>query len=202
MSRLNTYPEFPESTVELVRNTARQLAGRNGLTRDDIPDIEQELMLHLWEKKNEYSPEHPSGSSCRTFVSQLIAKKKVDIMRERSCEKRRLDHRRDMMEAYEEELFDDASDAPPAAGSGPIVWCSGSDSTCGHVEERVISKVLLEENLKKMPLIQQIVFLRREQGYSPLDISEELNISKTTVYDHLRAVILKLDEAGVFDRNN
>lgn len=202
MSSANKYEDFTDYEVERVRRTARSMVGRYGISMDDVPDLEQELMLHLWRKKSAYSPGNAKKCSYETFISKLIAKKKADIMRERACEKRRLDHRKDLMKAYEEELFDDASDAPPPVGRDQIVWSSANDSSCDRVEERVIHKMLLEENLKKMPFIQQIVFLLREEGYSPLDISEQLNISKRAVYNHLRVVILKLNETGVFDRRN
>jgi len=202
MSSANKYEDFTDYEVERVRRTARTMVGRYGVSMDDVPDLEQELIIHLWEKKGQYSPGNARRCSYKTFISRIIEKKKADILKEKSREKRQLDHRKDLMEAYEEELFDDASDAPPSFSRDQIIWSSVDDSSYGPVEERVISKILLEENLKKMPLIQQIVFFLREEGYSPLDISEQLNISKTKVYDHLRVVILKLNEAGVFDRKD
>jgi len=202
MSSANKYEDFSDYEVELARRTARSMVGRYGLSMDDVPDLEQELMLHVWRKKSEYTPGNKRKCSYETFISRIIEKKKADILKEQSREKRRLDHRKDLMEAYEEELFDDASDAPPPVGHDQIIWSTVDDSSYSPVEERVVSKVLLEENLKKMPLIQQTVFLLREEGYSPLDISEQLNISKSAVYDHLRVVILKLNEAGVFDRKD
>ncbi|HOY63862.1 MAG: RNA polymerase sigma factor [bacterium ADurb.Bin236] len=205
MFSANKYEDFTDYEVELARATARKMVGNCGLSMDDVPDLEQELMCHLWKKKREFNPEHLSQCSYKTFVSRVIAKKKVSIFREKSRERRLLDHRKDLIEAYGEELFDDASDASdasPCITRDQITWSSANDSSCGSVEERVISKVLLEENLKKLPFIQQTVFLLREAGYSPLDISEQLNISKTAVYKHLNIAILKLNEAGVFDRRD
>lgn len=200
MFSANKYEDFTDYEVERVRRTARSMVGRYGLIVDDVPDLEQELMIHLCKKKRKFNPAHLPRCSYKTFISRIIAKKKASVFMEKSREKRRLDHRKDLMEAYGEEMFDDASDAPPTITRDQIIWSSVDDSSYSPVEERVISKVLLEENLKKMPFIQQIVFLLREEGYSPLDISEQLNISKDAVYRHLRVTILKLNEAGVFGR--
>lgn len=74
----------PEITV-LVRNSARKLCRSPGFSRDEFEDIQQELLLHLWERRHLYDPTKASPAG---FACMLIKRKVISMVRHRNAEKR------------------------------------------------------------------------------------------------------------------
>lgn len=71
--------------VELIRRKAGKLVGRFGLTQQDREDLEQELLLGLWERL----PNFDSRLSTReAFAREVVEHKVVSIIRERIAEMR------------------------------------------------------------------------------------------------------------------
>jgi len=71
--------------VGLIRWKAKGLAGKYGLTNQDREDIEQELLLELWERLPDFDP---GLSTHRAFVWGVVNNKVVSIIRERIAEMR------------------------------------------------------------------------------------------------------------------
>jgi DNA-directed RNA polymerase specialized sigma24 family protein len=75
-----------DATIEgIIRRKARSLVGCAGLTRDDCPDVEQELRLRLlrplWE-------EAPTGPGRAAFAQLLVERFAANILRDRQAAKR------------------------------------------------------------------------------------------------------------------
>lgn len=70
--------------VGLIRWKARGLVGDYGLTEQDREDIEQELLLELWERLPRFDPEL---STHRAFVWGVVNNKVASIIRDRTLER-------------------------------------------------------------------------------------------------------------------
>lgn len=69
----------------LIRHKARQLVGRYGFTLSDREDIEQELRLHLLQCMQRFDP---NLGGCNTYISRVINRKIVSMLRHRLAEQR------------------------------------------------------------------------------------------------------------------
>lgn len=71
--------------TRLIRFKARQLARRPGFTQSDRVDIEQELRADLLERLPRFDE---SKARLNTFISRIIERKVISIVRYRTAEKR------------------------------------------------------------------------------------------------------------------
>lgn len=74
-----------EYANKLIRHKARQLVDQFGFTRSDRDDLEQELRTHLFQQAARFDPERGSAS---TFISRVLSRKVVSIIRHRCAEQR------------------------------------------------------------------------------------------------------------------
>lgn len=77
MSLRNTYPEFSDFEVKLVRDAVRRMMRGGLFASQDREDLEQELMLYIWQKKKELPmlesvSEDPVKAMITTFVNSKI----------------------------------------------------------------------------------------------------------------------------------
>lgn len=74
-----------EYASKLIKHKAKQLVGRFGFTRSDRADIEQDLILHLLQQMRHFDPKRGSEN---TFVSRIVNRKVVSIIRHHCAEQR------------------------------------------------------------------------------------------------------------------
>lgn len=72
MNSKNTYREFDEYAANLIKHKARKMVGTAGYTYDDLPDIEQDLMLDLLQRIKNFNP---SIAKMSTFMSRIVENK-------------------------------------------------------------------------------------------------------------------------------
>jgi RNA polymerase sigma-70 factor, ECF subfamily len=77
--------ELTEYALKLVHLKARHLVGTAGFTRDDVEDIEQELVLDLLARLPQFDP---AKASYNTFVARLVDRKISKLVRDRQRERR------------------------------------------------------------------------------------------------------------------
>lgn len=76
---------FDPYVARMINETARKLTRHNGWTVDDLPDIEQELRIHLWQRSPRFNP---ARSSWPTFASRVVANKVRTMRRDSLTAKR------------------------------------------------------------------------------------------------------------------
>lgn len=102
----NEYGDLIERwKVDLIRARARQF----GFRRDDIPDLEQTIVLELLSAR--YRPRLEGGATERTFTIAVIDRQLKEVLRSRSRDLRRLNH-----EARSLDADPDAADEIPSPG--------------------------------------------------------------------------------------
>jgi RNA polymerase sigma factor (sigma-70 family) len=78
-------PEFFLLAEKNIRHRARLLTGLFGLTEHDIPDIQQELFLELYKRKETFDPEKSKEA---TFITRIIESKIFDLIKQRQAKRR------------------------------------------------------------------------------------------------------------------
>ena len=76
-------PEFFFLAEKIIRCQARLLTGLFGFTEHDIPDIQQELFLELYKRKENFDPEKSKES---TFIARVVESKVLDLIKQRQAE--------------------------------------------------------------------------------------------------------------------
>ena len=81
MKTMIGYPEFSGFENRLIKRVALGLACRFHLSCEDHEDIQQELAVFLWQQKDNYDPEHVSGSMYETYITKCLERKSLEILR-------------------------------------------------------------------------------------------------------------------------
>ena len=85
--------------VEHIRCKARQLAGQAGFSKSEREDLEQELLLDLWQRLPQY---HPERGRRPTFISRIVANRIATLIEAQKAGRR--DYRlRSLNECVEDE---------------------------------------------------------------------------------------------------
>ena len=197
----NKYEDFSQYEIDLVRITSRRMVGKYGITQNDVPDLEQELMCHLWKKRRGYDKGHASGSSYETFISQVITKKSVDILKERARAKRVAEYSTALFSTLHDDIPGDMDNDDEYAPSAYAIWGIVMPDSCISPEKLVIAKIMLEEAINKMTDQQKKIFHLVESGYTPVEVAIRLNLSESTIYEHIEKICRNLRDAGFLDTN-
>ncbi len=72
----------------IVRRKARSLVGSAGLTRQDVADVEQELILRLLDVLGTLGTAAPSGAGRLAYVQRLVDRFALNLLRARRAAKR------------------------------------------------------------------------------------------------------------------
>jgi DNA-directed RNA polymerase specialized sigma24 family protein len=80
-------PENPidEQIAEVIRWKAQSLVGRAGLTRDDCPDVEQELAMRLLAPLQKFNR---AKLTRRSYAQMLVDRLALNLLRDRQVAKR------------------------------------------------------------------------------------------------------------------
>ncbi len=78
-----TEPELFFLAEKIIKRQARLLIGLFGFTEHDVPDIQQELFLELYKRKENFDPEKGKES---TFIARVVESKVLDLIKERQAE--------------------------------------------------------------------------------------------------------------------
>lgn len=72
MHTQNSYASIDLDSANTIQRTAKQLIGKAGFTASDRYDIEQELMLDLWQRMKSFDS---ARGKQRSFINQVISKR-------------------------------------------------------------------------------------------------------------------------------
>jgi RNA polymerase sigma-70 factor (ECF subfamily) len=78
-----TEPELFALAEKIIRHRARMLIGLFGFTEHDVPDIQQELFLELYKRKENFDPEKGKES---TYIARVVESKVLDLIKQRQAE--------------------------------------------------------------------------------------------------------------------
>ena len=157
--------------VDLIRAKAR----RFGFRRDELPDIEQMLVLELLSVT--YAPAQPDGASERTFITTIIDRRLTNIRRDRRRHCRRT--------SYEARSLD--SDTVVAEEAGLQVHHAPDPGLCLDLEQAVMGLTLPE----------RAICQALSEGRSQTDIARGLGCNRSTICRRVASIADKLRRWGL-----
>jgi len=81
----NSYEGIDAYAANLIRNKARLLVGKAGLSESDRPDLEQELMIDLLERMKRYNP---AKAKKTTFMARIVERRIASLLEKRFAQRR------------------------------------------------------------------------------------------------------------------
>lgn len=152
--------------VEFIRTRARRL----GFREDEIPDLEQDIVLELLQVDFE-----EVGSACEaTFVTHVIDLQLRKVLRDRKRDVRRLNHEATSYEDLSEDARIDPSET-----------------------ERIDFRLDLEAAMASLSPEEKALFEALRRGDSQAEIAGASGKPKTTVSDAVRRLRKKLRALGL-----
>jgi RNA polymerase sigma-70 factor (ECF subfamily) len=80
---LSSENDFLQLACRITRKRARLLIGLFGFTEHDIPDIQQELFLELYKRRENFDPAKSKES---TFIARVVESRVIDLINHRRAE--------------------------------------------------------------------------------------------------------------------
>lgn len=175
---ISGYAEFAQWEVELARGKAKGLVGRHGFSQEDLPDLHQELLLHIHLKRNSTAGWTKVTASAKTVTSRILDNKVRDIIDAAKRDRRKIHALSDSLShaigseqeeetiTYEDILAeDDVFNRTGALGSGQ----SG--------ELRLSLALALEE----MTVFQRRICALILRGFNVSETAKALGMKRTTL---------------------
>lgn len=193
MDRANRYDGIEDYAAWLIRHKAWQLVGCTGLSKADIEDIEQELILDLLERLPKYDSDKAGR---KTFIARIVEHKIANIIEERSADKRdwrlcrdSLNDRFETGEGESTELFEVYDEEEYLRETGQLVRTA---------DDRLSLSIDLSRAIASLPpelreLCNQL------QEKSMAEISRDIGIPRGTLYDRLKELRHLFEDRGLRD---
>jgi RNA polymerase sigma-70 factor (ECF subfamily) len=170
---------------------AWQMVGKYGFTKDDVEDIQQEIMLDILNRLPKFKRNH---RGIRKFIRRLIDNRISYLKKHREAKLR--DHRR-----IERGLDDWSHDEHNRWTSlGATIT---EDDALGHLgRRRLSSRKRIDLALDTVALLDQLSKLDRKlclqlQAKTVSEISRQTGVVRTRIYERLRVIRQKFLQAGM-----
>lgn len=173
-------------TMYLIKKKVYELVGKVGYSESDREDLEQELLLHLFENMHRFNPDKGMRS---TFVDRVISNKLAHFIESRKCIKRGLGRKMSL-----EFLREDAEEPGELSNADYCARIGGN--FCGH-EERVDLRIDIERAMKALPDPLREVAERLMDLEKIDEISSHMGIHRSTVYEHIKLIRKRFEDAGI-----
>ena len=182
---------LPDYAVQQIRIKARSMVGRMKLTKSDLPDLKQQLSMEVWRRLPKYDP---SRGDLQSFLYWVVEKAAASIIEHRTAAIR--DPRRVACSLEGAVPSSDGKDARLATflreteGHGRL----GVDHR--HFVERSDMAADISAAMELLPPDLQDLCLRLQKE-SPSEVSRETGIPRGTVYDAIKRIRARFEEAGL-----
>ena len=182
--------------INRIHFKARQLLGRHGFAESDFEDIRQELLTHVLRRLSKFNR---ARADIRVFITTLVDRRIADLIAHHEAKCR--DHRR--VECSLDDWVPDEGDG----GEGDTWTTFGKTITedRGRVH-RGVAKPSLQEQAE-LAIDVETVLGRLSDGdrelclllqvKTPLEISREKGIARSSIYERIAAIRRKFVEAGI-----
>ncbi|HOY62649.1 MAG TPA: sigma factor [bacterium] len=181
---------FDEYELTTIRVKARKLIGKAGFTRDDLEDIQQEIVLDILQRLPAYDPEK---SSRHTFINDIADNKIAALIEERNAEKR--DYR------FTSGSLDDAKDDGDRAWESRINSVTAEDfpwNKGGALSDfdRFELRADIVQAFRGLPPNLQDICLRLMRDSAGV-VAAETGIPKATVLYNLKKIRKHFEKSGL-----
>lgn len=181
---------FDEYEITTIRVKAKNLIGKAGFTKDDLEDIQQEIILDILQRLPGYDP---AKSSRRTFINDIADNKIARLIEERNADKRDYHSTPESLDAVNDDgdrTWESRINSVTNEDFPWNVWSGLSDFDRLELREDIIPV------LKKLPPKLQDICIRLMQN-SICGVSIETGIPKTTLLDHMKKIRKHFEKSGL-----
>ncbi len=185
--------ELDGSTTELIGNAASRLLGMAGITRDDLPDVKQDLTIAVLESLHRFNPRRARFDA---FVCMILVSKSVSILRRRTAGKRGSGRRNGSLNRL---IVTDDGHVSELAEVSPVCGCRNSECRCSQeARERLDLAIDLGEVLASLPEdLRQLCEKLREHSLS--SSARQLGISWGRARGMVKRLRVIFERAGLAD---
>jgi RNA polymerase sigma-70 factor (ECF subfamily) len=191
MGRQNRYDGVDGYAARLIRYKARRLVGVAGFVRDDVDDIEQELVIDVLARLGRYD-------LCRakreTFISRIVDHHIATLIEARRAGVR--DYRREEGSLDERLVGEDGGIGESAQVTSSPAHTRKILGSARRDEEIGALRVDLEKLFAELPEDQRALCERLKTS-SVTEISEETGVPRGTVYEHIGKLRSRFEKAGL-----
>jgi len=186
----NSYEGLDDYVVKTILIKAKQLIGKAGYKLEDYDDIVQEIILDVCGRLPKYDPEK---SKFKTFASRIVERKIADMFRAGNTENRDMNQRAESLNEIIEQEDGVLLECIQTVAREDLPWNDGaafareSDQTDFKVDIHKIIPLLSPGN--------QAVCVRLTRE-NIAEICNDTGISRSALYDHVRQIRKRLQEAG------
>lgn len=152
------------------------------LERLEEEDLLQECLAHWLFRKDAFNPQ--AGAKENTFMASVTANKLMDIVREQSSDKRKINHE---SESLNQPIKDDEDSLTLLD-----VLDSGED-----FRFRLDLKISIEQAFSQLTEVQADLCLHLSKGCSGVELAQKLGIGRATVYREMERIRNIFEKQGL-----
>lgn len=192
--RTNSYRGIEEYAARTVRCTARWMVGRGGFTREDVEDLEQELMTDLLQRLARFDP---ARAGRQTFIARVVENHAAKLLAARNTTRRAWT--RDAVP------LDDASDTN---GGGRHRGCCAALADDADRRPGAMARRTAFEQVDLRVDVEVVVaglapelrtLSERLLTESLSDAARALGVPRSTLYRHMALLRGRFEDAGYGD---
>ncbi len=183
------YP-FEDWEIALAKGVVSDFCGVGKCFHEgDFEDLLQECLIHWWEVRNKYNPHRKA--SPKTYMRKVLRSKLIDLVRERKASKRKPSYNTCSLDKPLKD-GEDSSTFSDQLKESTLPW--PSPFHCSDIDIKVDLAKALE---KLTPRQRKICQLKMEvRDISNTEISKELQISRSTIYDEIQRIRKLFEKDG------
>lgn len=195
MQEPNQYPGVDPYAVKTIRCAARRLVGRHGFRLDDIEDLEQEMLCHLYSQWDRHNPDRGTRD---TFIAKVISRKVAQI-----CKYRRVRNNHDGELDLDQIVPEVPEEALEEENATPLELTSGIDGRAPRGLESALDhlrglelRLDVEKVLAGLPGPLRDI-CERLQSETPTQIARDGQMSRRAIYWCVQCIRTAMVEAGL-----
>ena len=177
-------------TFRRIKDKAYQLSRQPGFSRDEQPDLEQDLLFHVLQQQSRFDS---SRGKKRSFLWEVIERKAADLLRgrRRSC-RFGLDIR-----SLHEPLADDDSETCLEDIAADDALRAQHGLPTGQSEDDVLHRIDVIRVVAQLTPEQIDLCNRLLDSPTIKQLASELGVARSTVYDMIRRLREAFTRAGL-----
>jgi RNA polymerase sigma factor (sigma-70 family) len=181
--------------VSSIKQHARQLIRKPGFAADDLPDVRQDLSIHLWEQLPKFDP---ARGKLTTFIDRVVAHKAADLLEARQAACRGCRLRIDSLSDTGPD--DDGEEACLEERAEVDALRSQQGLSQDPFEQRVQLRVDLLRALARLTPDQADLCRRLLEGATLSGAATDLGVSRGTLYESVHQIRAIFADAGLRGR--
>jgi RNA polymerase sigma-70 factor (ECF subfamily) len=153
---------------DIIRRKARKLMRRGGFSSNDLPDLEQDLSLHLLQRMAAFDPRRGDWTA---FVAAVVTAWGANLLRTRHAAKR--DYRRNR----------------------PLLAASQSCQPGDDLEQLEL-QLDVQQGLQRLPEDLRPI-AERLQHFTIAELARALGVPRTTLYEQIKRIRRRFQRMGL-----